>query len=250
MMRYLSFFLLICSLNTSVLAQQNTDSPYQYNRKRDIGLSLGIGALSLTAHYLQRQLTPLTDLQLSQLDPNSVNAFDRPTIGNWNPRAATISDVLLGASLLAPYALPLLKKEFREERLDLWLMGFQTMVYADFATTWTKYSVRRVRPFAYLPSGNDASLFMKQREPDARYSFFSGHTSGAAVASFYAASIYQVYFPESRSRYIVWGAAILLPAIVGYYRVRAGKHYPSDVMAGYLVGASIGILNPWFHRKR
>jgi len=249
-MRSILLTLLLTSLSLSVLAQQNPDSPYKFNRKRDIGLSLGIGALSLTAHYLQRQLPPLTELQLSQLDPNSVNTLDRGTIGNWRPSAATASDVLLGTSLLLPYALPLLKKEFHEDRLDLWIMGFQTMVYTDFATTWTKYSVRRVRPFAYIPAGNDQSLFMKQRESDARYAFFSGHTSGAAVASFYAASIYQAYFPESRSRYVVWGAAILLPAVVGYLRVRAGKHYPSDVMAGYLVGASIGIINPWFHKHR
>ncbi len=249
-MRQFILLLFIASQSLSVLGQNKPASPYQYNRKLEIGLSLGVGALSLTGHILQRQLDPLSDLQLSQLDPMAVNSFDRGTIGNWDPRAASLSDVLLGASLLAPYALPLLRKEFRDERLDLMIIGFQTMVYTDFATTWTKYSARRVRPFAYLPAGNDQSLFQMQREADARYAFFSGHTSGTAVASFYAASIYQAYFPKSRSRYFVWGAAILLPAVVGYLRVRAGKHYPSDVMAGYLVGASIGILNPWFHQRR
>ncbi|MEL7535021.1 MAG: hypothetical protein AAFN10_27205 [Bacteroidota bacterium] len=132
-MRQLLLVLILASLSLSVLGQQQQDAPYQYHRKRDIGLSLGIGALSLTGHYLQRQLTPLSELQLNQLDPNDVNSFDRGTIGNWDPQAATLSDVLLGASLLVPYALPLLKKEFRDDRLDLMIMGFQTMVYADLA---------------------------------------------------------------------------------------------------------------------
>lgn len=250
-MRYLIFGFLLCSLLSSTLhAQAPDEGPFEFQHKRDIGLGLSVGLLDLSGHILQRQLSPLTDLQLSQLDPNQVHPFDRGTIGNWSPRAATVSDVLLGAALITPFALPLMNRSLREERLDLWIMGFQTLVYTDLATTWTKYSVRRVRPFAYLPSGNDQTLFQLQREPDARYAFFSGHTSGTAVASFYAASIYQAYFPHSRSRYFVWGAAVILPAVVGYLRVRAGKHYPSDVMAGYLVGASIGILNPWFHRRR
>ncbi len=40
-----------------------------------------------------------------------------------------------------------------------------------------------------------------------------------------------------------------LPALTGYLRIRAGKHYPSDVLAGYALGALIGYAVPALHRK-
>jgi membrane-associated phospholipid phosphatase len=47
----------------------------------------------------------------------------------------------------------------------------------------------------------------------------------------------------------VWTGAITLPAIVGYLRVKAGRHYPSDVIVGYGVGALIGYLVPTLHKR-
>ncbi|MEL7339765.1 MAG: hypothetical protein AAGM67_04705, partial [Bacteroidota bacterium] len=163
-MRLIILMLLCCSfIATSLHAQSPDGSPYQFHRKRDLGGTLSVGLLDLTGHLLQRQLSPLSDLQLSQLDPSQVHPFDRGTIGNWSPRAATLSDVLLGAALITPFALPLVNRSLREARTDLWIMGLQTLVYTDLATTWTKYSVRRVRPFAYLPANNDQRLFQMQR---------------------------------------------------------------------------------------
>jgi undecaprenyl-diphosphatase len=44
------------------------------------------------------------------------------------------------------------------------------------------------------------------------------------------------------------GAAVALTAFVSYERVRSGMHFPSDVVAGSLAGASVGILVPHLHR--
>jgi membrane-associated phospholipid phosphatase len=37
-------------------------------------------------------------------------------------------------------------------------------------------------------------------------------------------------------------------AFVSYERVRAGMHFPSDVVAGSLAGAAVGVLLPHLHR--
>ena len=42
----------------------------------------------------------------------------------------------------------------------------------------------------------------------------------------------------------------MIPAITGYLRVKAGKHYPTDTIAGYLLGATAGILIPQLHKKK
>ena len=41
----------------------------------------------------------------------------------------------------------------------------------------------------------------------------------------------------------------LLTGFVGYERVRAGAHFPTDVIMGALAGASIGVLVPHLHRR-
>ncbi len=40
----------------------------------------------------------------------------------------------------------------------------------------------------------------------------------------------------------------MLTAFVGYERVRAGEHFPTDVIAGAMAGAAIGTLVPHLHR--
>jgi len=52
----------------------------------------------------------------------------------------------------------------------------------------------------------------------------------------------------SRWKPIVWTAAATIPAITGYLRVRGGRHFPTDVIGGYIVGAAVGCLVPHLHR--
>jgi len=43
------------------------------------------------------------------------------------------------------------------------------------------------------------------------------------------------------------GAATFL---TGFLRVRAGEHFPTDVILGGLVGTASGILVPYFHKNK
>ena len=64
------------------------------------------------------------------------------------------------------------------------------------------------------------------------------------------AKVISDYHPElGRKKWLVFAAAIIPPAIVGWYRIRALKHFPTDVLLGYLVGAAVGILVPELHKQ-
>ena len=56
--------------------------------------------------------------------------------------------------------------------------------------------------------------------------------------------------PHTARPWITLVAGTLLTAFVSYERVRSGAHFPTDVMAGSLAGASIGVLVPHIHRVR
>ena len=48
----------------------------------------------------------------------------------------------------------------------------------------------------------------------------------------------------------IWTFAASVPAVTGYLRVRAGKHFPTDVITGFVAGGLVGVLLPHFHRKK
>jgi membrane-associated phospholipid phosphatase len=83
----------------------------------------------------------------------------------------------------------------------------------------------------------------------AENSFFAGHTAATASVAFFTAKVFHDLHPGSPWRPVVWGAAAAVPATVGYLRLRAGKHFLSDNIVGYAVGATIGILVPELHKR-
>lgn len=108
----------------------------------------------------------------------------------------------------------------------------------------TKTLARRPRPFVF---NGEAPLALKLKQ-EARYSFFSGHTAVSSYFTFAGAQMYNDIYPDSRYKSTVWATAAVLPLLTGYGRMRAGKHFLSDVLVGYGVGALLGILVPRLHR--
>jgi membrane-associated phospholipid phosphatase len=182
---------------------------------------------------------------LPVFDPLTINQFDRKTTNNWSPKAAKHSDIL---GLTAPFfpALLFLDKDNHQESRAIGQMYFQSALLTLSMTDFTKRFVQRARPLMYA---DNASLGTKG-EVSSRYSFFSGHTSMTASQCMLTAKIFSELYPDSDNKKYVWAGAILYPAVVGYLRVRSGKHFPTDVIVGYLVGGLIGYLTPHFHLKR
>jgi membrane-associated phospholipid phosphatase len=108
-----------------------------------------------------------------------------------------------------------------------------------------KRVTKRVRPFAY----DKQSPLDEKATVNARLSFYSGHVSIAASNSFFTASVLNEYLNDETTKSLIWTAAFLYPAVVGYSRVNTHQHFPTDVIVGYIVGAAIGYLIPLIHKR-
>lgn len=86
----------------------------------------------------------------------------------------------------------------------------------------TKYIVNRPRPFVTWP-------FIEKESSGGSPSFPSGHTSEA----FALATSLSLTYPK----WYIIGPTFLWAGAVGYSRMDLGVHYPSDVLAGAILGA-------------
>ena len=88
---------------------------------------------------------------------------------------------------------------------------------------------KRKRPYVLIP---EIDFLVK---PPDKFSFPSGHTAAAFLMAFLASH----FFP------VVTFPAYLLASVIGFSRIYNGLYYPSDVIAGMLLGlisAQIGIF--------
>lgn len=115
----------------------------------------------------------------------------------------------------------------------------ETAVVSTFITFGMKYSIQRQRPFKVTP---DLTSTSTPNDP----SFPSGHTS---VAFATATSLYLAY-----PKWYVAVPAYTWAASVGFSRMYLGVHYPSDVLAGAVIGAGSAWLmykaNKWLFKKK
>lgn len=220
------------------------DSPYHFSWKRDLSY-LTLGGLSAgTGVYLQeRHDAPLlSDLRLNSYA--TVNVFDRLGLVNGREGARKWSDRTLNASAALPAVL-FLSPRLRRKAPQVALLYTETMLITGGVTNLLKTSIVRPRPYVYGEEWNPNDPLSSGD----RASFISGHTSLSAAGSFFFARVFTDFHPDSKLKPVVWTVAATLPAVTGYLRVRAAKHFPTDVIAGYAFGATVGYLVPTLHKK-
>ena len=228
--------------------QAQTKNPYQLQSPLDLSLSLGGVIVSGASYVLSGLVTPLTPNQLGALDVASLPAIDRSTAASWRPCISEVSDWFLLGTVLSPLSL-LASQKVRKDFLTHALLGGETLFVNYGITQSAKIALLRNRPLTYLAS-TDPHLLEIQQKRNARMSFFSGHASISASICWYTASVFETYYPHSPARPIVWVTAISLPAFIGWMRIRSGRHFPTDVITGYVVGACIGWLIPHLHKRK
>lgn len=247
---YLMFFLkkagLVFLLSIPVVVAAQSSFPFQLHPQRETviwGATAGINVAGMILYFENKPFN-INGLNTLNRD-NIIFAFDRKATYNWSARSAKLSDIFMYGAYTAPLWLgfsPIFRQKSNAGTMTV--MAAQTFLLSAGITNAVKNSVRRPRPFLYNP---DAPLADKLQR-DGRQSFFSGHTSTTAALCFFTAYTYAKAYPQKRSKYVVWGAAIVLPALTGFYRIKAGKHFPSDVVVGYAVGALSGLAVPYWHR--
>ena len=113
----------------------------------------------------------------------------------------------------------------REKLILLFIAGVSTFLARGVITEAIRYFYHRPRPFSVLP--------VHQLMTDSAWSFPSGH------ATFFFALSTAVYLYNRR-----WGVWFFVASVfITLARVAAGVHYPSDIIAGALIGCITAYLS-------
>lgn len=242
--KFSATLLFIFSISFFTYGQNNNDSPYETSWAVDgtwIGVGLGLNGLGFK--FIQDK-EPLTAEELQAISKEDVPGFDRWAAGNYSERADDISYYPFYGSFAVPFVMMLTNKQ-RPHAGQISILFIESMATTGALYTITAGLTNRSRPLVY----NEELPDDVRREPGARRSFFAGHTAATATATFFAAKVFNDFNPDSWAKPYVWTAAALVPAWVSYLRLEGGKHFISDNIIGYGVGALTGIVIPEIHKK-
>ena len=223
-------------------AQQST-SPYHTRFVVDAPVILGLAGGSALGLYRIQKKEGLSDAQLAALRKTDVPSFDRFSAGWYSDAAQTKSDFLCYGSIAAVPIVLALNPNARAHYGQVASLFVETMLATDAIFTNVTASFPRYRPYLYGTEGGGG-----RSGKIATSSFFAGHTAHTATATFFMAKVFSDFNPDSPARPYVWGVAAVLPAAVAYYRIEAGKHFLSDNLVGYTLGATMGIVVPQLHK--
>ncbi len=143
----------------------------------------------------------------------------------------SVSPLSIGTPF-AVFGLGLIQKDSSLKSKGIFMV--EALCVNAFTTTALKLAFKRDRPFVTYP-------YLDKQADAGSYSFPSGHTSSA----FALATSLSLAFPK----WYVIAPAYLYASAAGYSRMHLGVHYPSDVLAGAIVGAGSAVLSNYLQRK-
>lgn len=185
-------------------------------------------------------LLPVISIYSQNIDINILKDINL----NRNKQLDGIFRGITNSAAPVAYAVPvlllgygLMKKDSLTKQNALYIGT--TVLSSEIISTILKYSVARPRPFVTYP-------FLEKVTSGGSPSFPSGHTSDAFALATSVSIAYPKWYVIIPS--YAWAGA------VGYSRMDLGVHYPSDVLAGAIIGAGSAYLcykgQQWLHKKR
>jgi membrane-associated phospholipid phosphatase len=192
--------------------------------KKIKGCILFFVVTSFTVSQLQSQNLDVDILKgINPRNPNSQYWIQTSASAYWVP--AVVSFGTLAYGLIEN------DKHAKRNAYELFInVGVSTIINEGI-----KISVNRTRPADRYPN----EIFANSVTHGS--SFPSGHTALAFATATTVAL-------EYRKWYVVV-PAYLWAGSVGYSRMYLGKHYPSDVLGGAVVGIGSGYLSHWLNKK-
>lgn len=220
----------------------------------------GIVVLGASFTFLSAEIISTGEIRPQPISPSfrssQLLGIDRGAIKQkLDSNAGTFSNIGLWTAVtyaVADVVLDFFRESFRSAIVDAFMYA-EAAAVTQSVTNIAKIAFRRPRPIAYierqayLDRGGDPSTY-DNRDTDSALSFFSGHASGVASLSAAATYIAFARSPGSVRPWLTLAGATALTTFVAYERVRAGAHFPTDVIAGALAGTAVGSLVVHLHR--
>ena len=241
--KYFAILTLSIFISNGSFAQ--SDSPYETSFKYDgPAVAAGLGLTYLGFTFIKNK-DELSATEVQNISKDDVFFIDRFAAGNYSDKADKDSYIPFYASFAVAPIVALIDGKQRSHYGQVSVMFIETMSAAAASFTIAAGLVQRSRPLVY----NTSLPVADRQDKDEQRSFFAGHTTATAAATFFAAKVFNDFNPDSKLKPYVWAAAAAVPALVGYQRLRAGKHFLTDNVLGYGVGMACGILIPQLHKK-
>ena len=186
------------------------------------GCFVGLAMHAASGHVAR---TDLRLLKASQQMPDTIQPLVTMQRSIGSPETLALCTVLLALVLFVRFA---------------WLEGLVVLsALGVFAVTVIiKHLVAEVPPYQLQPAEYNGIL-------ESNYSFPSGHVVGLAVLSGLVFIFADRLAGHAALRFLLRVAAFIFAAAVGPGRIYLNVHYPSDVVAAYLL-AALFLLPVWF----
>lgn len=252
-----SIILITLLMNLTAHAQINS----KYDFKKGSGLTIAAGAVFVLDPIIsyQKLFDPkdfktingrkkfvLDSLKWDtcHLKTQKIFFIDRGIVkrANSSDCVASLTDIGLATSFALPFIAFSLNDQTRNDYGTLLLMNLEVFLLNYDLTQLTKTIATRPRPYYYQKSYAEL-----KNDKESVISFFSGHSSTTASFSIYTAKVLTDY--NHRHEGYVWAGCALLPVLTGIGRIVADKHFPTDVVVGWLVGGAIGYLVPKMNER-
>lgn len=232
----------------TVMASPAEGDDYTLNFAQDFTITLTAAGMTGLGTFLYYRMEIPDDFY----DQDELLPWDRPFAGRYSETADRMSDVgtILAVAPLAVGGYALYSgNSTGKEFATFSLMLLQSIGISN----GINHAVRALeiwpRPFIYAESGEGKEK-TKEAKAEAYGSFFSGHATAAFCIATFTDQWFRTVYKSSPYTSIVRATAYSLAGLESVLRVAAGKHYPSDVIVGALVGTgvSFGVLS--LHKNR
>mgnify|MGYP000909823550 CR=1 FL=1 len=220
-------FLLLSSFYSQAFAQKS----YETNLVLDIGLSVSALALNLWGDY--RVKNPAGSDSI--FSKSNLFIWDRPFAGVYNPKYDQVNRAF---TLFAPFPLIVGLGAYMQEDIEkkelwtLFLMYVESIGLQGGVNLMIRSAKIWPRPYVY-----NAKIEHHKIPAESYGSFYSGHASAAFSIAILGSSWFQNTYPTSKYTPYFWFGSLSVASTVSVLRVASGKHYPTDIIVGALMGS-------------
>jgi undecaprenyl-diphosphatase len=105
------------------------------------------------------------------------------------------------------------------------------LLICDQTVNLFKYGFERLRPV------NDTEIngLLRIVKTSKSFSFFSGHATNSMASTVFMVMVLRKYYKHA---YLLF----LFPLFFAYSRIYLGLHFPTDILTGYVFGATMGFV--------